>query len=160
MGAYQRNYEAIVARLTPAGSGEQRMRMVADELWGALKDQGVSWVGFYLDQPEQPDGSRLVLGPHRDKPACSPIGLEGVCGQALTRQSVRIVGDVSELGDDYIACDPRDRSEIVIPLFGQSGSCWGVLDLDSWAADAFDQADERGLEAVLRAAGFISQSER
>ena len=37
----------------------------------------VSWVGFYfLGEGE------MTLGPRRDKPACSPIGLHGACGRA------------------------------------------------------------------------------
>jgi putative methionine-R-sulfoxide reductase with GAF domain len=100
------------------------MRIVVDALWEAFHDHGVSWVGFYLDQPDASDERRLVLGPCRDKPACSPIGLHGVCGQALTSRQTRIVEDVATLGPNYIACDPRDRSEIVIPLQRQAGLIW------------------------------------
>lgn len=131
------------------------MRIVVDALWEGLREKGVSWVGFYLDQPEQPDDRRLVLGPSRDKPACSPIGLHGACGKALLSNEGLIVRDVKELGPNYIACDPRDRSEIVIPLTDEaSGTCWGVLDLDSFEVRAFDESDARGLREVLRAAGF------
>lgn len=128
------------------------MRIVVDAIWDALHEDRVSWVGFYLDQPNEPDDRRLVLGPCRDKPACSPIGLHGVCGQALISRTVRIVDDVNELGEDYIACDPRDRSEIVVPLIDADGRCRGVLDIDSWQVGAFDQSDAAGLREVLRAA--------
>ena len=130
------------------------MQRVVDALWNGLHHADVSWVGFYIDYPEQPDDQRLVLGPCRDKPACSPIGLHGVCGQALRSRSVRIVTDVRELGANYVACDPRDRSEIVIPLFDERGNCCGVLDLDSWTVGSFGDRDADGLNRVLAAAGL------
>lgn len=149
-----RDYEAVLARLAVQGTREERMQGVADAIWDALAPTGVSWVGFYVDQVEQPDDRRLILGPHRDKPACSPIGLHGVCGQALVARHCRIVDDVLALGDAYVACDPRDRSEIVLPLTDGDAAAWGVIDLDSWDAGAFDAADEAGLRRVLEAAGL------
>ncbi len=133
-----------------AGDRSQRMQAVVDALWEELQATGVSWVGFYLRQ----GGDELVLGPRRDQPACSPIGLHGACGQAFTSRRPLLVRDVHELGDNYIACDPRDRSEVVVPLFDQAGQCWGVLDLDSHEVGAFDEADLDGLTTVLQAAGL------
>ncbi len=130
------------------------MVAVVDALWQALQDKGVSWVGFYVERAGTSVDERLELGPHRDKPACSPIGLHGVCGQAVRFQRVRIVDDVSALGEDYIACDPRERSEIALPLMDDRGICWGVLDVDSWQESAFDASDEQGLRQVLVAAGL------
>ena len=150
----QRPYGLIAARLAPQGTRQDRMRAVTDALWEALRERGVSWVGFYVERPGAALEERLELGPCRNKPACSPIGLHGVCGQALTAGRVQIVRDVASLGGSYIACDPADRSEIVIPLADDDGRCWGVLDLDSHEAGAFDDADRRGLALVLRAAGF------
>jgi putative methionine-R-sulfoxide reductase with GAF domain len=150
-----RPYETVAEAMSAAGSREERMRAVADALWEALSDKGVSWVGFYLDCPGEPDDRRLVLGPCRDKAACSPIGLHGVCGQAMRFRRARIVPDVTELGGEYIACDPGDRSEITVPLVDERGACWGVLDLDSPDVAAFDETDEHGLCRVLRAAGLL-----
>ena len=62
--------------------------------------------------------------------------------------------DVADLGDNYIACDPRDRSEAVVPLFNDNGDCWAVLDLDSHDVGAFDETDVAGLVNVLQAAGL------
>jgi putative methionine-R-sulfoxide reductase with GAF domain len=150
-----RDYDSIANTLGADGSRDERMVTVADALWDALHGKGVSWCGFYIDQPDEPDDRRLILGPHRDKPACSPIGLHGACGQALIARATLIVRDVAELGEGYIACDPRDRSEIVIPLFHDEGTCWGVLDIDSRDIAAFDEADEAGLKRVLAAAGLV-----
>ena len=116
MASTSRDYPAIAAQVSAEGTPEARMQAVADALWAAFRDKGISWVGFYLDRPGEPDDRRLVLGPFRDKPACTPIGLHGVCGQALQFRQTRIVPDVTALGEDYIACDPQDRSEIVVPL--------------------------------------------
>ena len=132
------------------GDRTARMRAVVDAMWDALQATAVSWVGFDLY-----DGSQeLSLGPRRDKAACSPIGLHGACGQAFTLRKPLVVRDVAELGENYVACDPRDRSEVVVPLFDESGSCWGVLDLDSHEVGAFDDTDVEGLQSVLRAAGL------
>ncbi len=145
-----RNYEQIVAAVSTAGDRAQRMRSTVDALWRGLAETGVSWVGFYLYE----GGEELVLGPREPKPACSPIGLHGACGQALRQRRVLIVRDVVDLGEHYVACDPRDQSEVVLPLFEQSGACWGVLDLDSHAVGSFDECDVAGLARVLRAAGL------
>lgn len=155
----RRDYASIADRVRrgvrPSDGREVRMQAAADALWESLREAGVSWVGFYLEIPGAPEDRRLELGPSRDKPACSPIGLHGVCGQGYTTGATRIVRDVRELGASYIACDPRDRSEIVLPIF-ERGRCVGVLDVDSWEVGAFDRRDELGLSEVLRAAGLES----
>lgn len=147
-----RPYADIAARVSPTGDRLTRMRAVADLLWDGLHTTGVSWVGFYLHEGRD----ELVLGPHRDKPACSPIGLHGACGSAWRTRRPLVVRDVRELGPNYIACDPRDRSEVVVPLFEAGGRCFGVLDLDSHAPAAFDEGDVAGLQRVLRAAGLTT----
>ncbi len=136
-----------------AGDLNGRMRAAVDAIWTHLHQAGVSWVGFYLPEKSD-DGEMLVLGPSRNTPACSPIGLHGVCGQSYTGRSIRLVPDVRDLGPNYIACDPRDRSEVVIPLVGSDGRCLGVLDVDSHEVGRFGDADAAGLERVLRSAGL------
>ena len=146
-----RDYHAIASALRPQADRTTAMRHVVDNLWEALHGSGVSWVGFYTKDTA---ADQMWLGPRRDKPACSPIGLHGVCGQAYRSGQPVVVRDVSELGENYVACDPRDRSEVVIPLLDQEGSCWGVLDLDSFEVGAFDRDDVAGLGLVLLAAGL------
>jgi len=154
---------ALPAAGGAAAPGERTLRIVADALWDGLHGEGVSWVGFYLFCPGEPEDRAMVLGPSRDTPACSPIGLHGVCGRAFTGRKTMIVRDVRDLGEAYVACDPRDASEIVIPCSASPGGdraveagdgCWGVLDLDSHQVGAFDESDEAGLTQVLRAAGI------
>lgn len=128
------------------------MAAVVDSLWSAFKNTGVSWVGFYI---KSPDAEEMALGPRRDKPACSPIGLHGACGRAWKSQRPLVVRDVAHLGAGYIACDPRDRSEVVLPVFDRdSDECWGVLDIDSHEVGAFGDADVHGLQVILEATGL------
>jgi L-methionine (R)-S-oxide reductase len=146
-----RPYEQIAAQLRGAGDRQRQMQATVDALWDALKNAGVSWVGFYVHE----GGEELVLGPRRDKPACSPIGLHGACGRVFQSRAPLVVRDVKDLGQNYIACDPRDRSEVVIPLLAADGTCWGVLDLDSHEVGSFNEDDVAGLTGVLRAAGLM-----
>lgn len=143
------------------GSSGAGMRRAVELLWNAFGEDdpsrpvrgGVSWVGFYL----KPEGEEeMVLVCREPKPACSPIGLHGACGQAWRERRTLIVRDVRELGAGYIACDPRDLSELVIPLFDPTDStdCWGVLDVDSFSVGAFEEADAAGMLEALRVAGL------
>jgi putative methionine-R-sulfoxide reductase with GAF domain len=151
-----RDYPAIArsaaARLAPGAGDAERMQAAVDALWDGLSATGVSWCGFYLPAP---DGRELLLGPRHPRPACSPIGLHGVCGRAFRERRALTVRDVRELGTDYVACDERDRSEAVLPLLDAGGACRAVLDLDSHEPGAFSEEDLAGLGMVLRAAGLI-----
>ncbi|MFM7052887.1 MAG: GAF domain-containing protein [Planctomycetota bacterium] len=161
-------YEALRAaalRLAVAEpSPERRLAPLCDLMWDALSPSGLSWIGFYLEEsePQDPDapagaeGGGMVLVARRDKPACSPIGLHGVCGQAFLEESVRLVEDVALLGAGYIACDPRDRSELVVPVY-RNGARWGVLDADSHEQACFGLSDIHGFCSVLRAAGLLGK---
>jgi putative methionine-R-sulfoxide reductase with GAF domain len=156
--AIQRDYEAVIARLgTPTGDRESRMQRTVDALWDAFHTADVSWVGFYL---KNDDLDELLLGPRRDKPACSPIALFGACGRAFQSRKPLIVSDVNNLRNGYIACDPRDRSEVVIPCMDAfDDGCWGVLDVDSHDTFAFNEADAHGLSKVLIHMGLhVAQS--
>jgi putative methionine-R-sulfoxide reductase with GAF domain len=152
MPTYERQYEPIALALNHvSGDRTRRMREVADTLWRFMKDHGVSWVGFYT----KADGAdEMVLGPSRDKPACSPIGLHGACGQAWSKKRPLIVNDVRNLGVNYVACDPRDLSELVIPLFDEKGACYGVLDLDSFERSAFSEHDLLNLRRLMESTGL------
>lgn len=123
------------------------MQHIIDALWDNFGGNAYSWCGFYVPTP---DGKQLVLGPARDKPACSPIGIHGVCGKALTSGVSQVVPDVKALGDAHIECDPKNRSEIAVPVFGADGKPFAVLDVDSYEPGAFDELDQRWLERILR----------
>ena len=148
----KRDYQSIEAKLKFAGDRLARMKTMVDALWDGLSSAGVSWVGFYVHE----GGEELICGPRRDKPACSPIGLHGACGRAFLEHKPLIVRDVAELGANYVACDPRDKSELVIPLFEADGSCWGVLDFDSHEVGAFDESDLEQVQKLLRIGGLTA----
>lgn len=157
---YARLVEA--ARVIAASERDpaDRLAPLCDALWNALAPLGVSWIGFYLAAEASPAGTgtrELVLAARRDKPACSPIGMHGACGQSFREESIRLIEDVELLGAGYIACDPRDRSEVVLPIY-RAGMVWGVLDADSHRTACFGEGDADGLAAVLRAAGLLDRT--
>ncbi len=133
-----------------------RLEAMTALLWGAFAPMHCSWVGFYCVAAETTSDS-LILACCRPKPACSPIGLHGVCGQAFVEGVVRIVEDVSLLGNAYVACDPRDRSELVVPIF-VGGRPAGVLDLDSIQLACFDAHDADRIAKILESAGLLDRS--
>lgn len=104
---------------------------------------GLNWAGFYLLRHDT-----LVLGPFQGRVACTRIALDrGVCGAAASRRASLVVPDVHSF-PGHIACDPRSRSEIVVPVIHR-GRLLGVLDLDSPLPARFTEEDARGLEGVV-----------
>ena len=102
------------------------------------------WVGFYIVDP---DGERvLVLGPYVGDPTEHvriPFG-RGVCGQAAECGETFVVSDVRK-ETNYLSCNPKVRSEIVVPIRAD-GRMVGELDIDSHEADAFPPHHRRLLE--------------
>lgn len=111
-----------------------------------------SWSGFYRADERAGDGS-LVVGPYvGTSMGCLRIAPgKGVCGTAAAQRRSMVVPDVSAF-PGHIACSSATRSELVVPMFEGGDSAKGrvvaVLDLDSEAAAAFDEADAKGLEAL------------
>jgi putative methionine-R-sulfoxide reductase with GAF domain len=146
-----RDYAGMVARLRPRPDRAATMQVAVDAMWETLGGRGVSWIGFYTKAEGRDE---MLLQARRDKPACSPIGLHGMCGRCWQERKPIIVKDVATLGANYIACDPKDRSEVVIPLFEPDGSCWGVLDADSYEVDSFHDDDVTGLTRAVERLGL------
>ena len=141
-------YDELATSLRALLAGERDLvanasNMAALLFWG-LRD--LNWAGFYLVEPERGD---LLLGPFQGKPACVriPIG-RGVCGAVAERRATVVVPDVHAF-PGHIACDSASNSEIVVPII-RGGTLLGVLDLDSPVHARFDDADARGLEALVR----------
>ncbi|UCD33806.1 MAG: GAF domain-containing protein [Desulfobacterales bacterium] len=104
----------------------------------------LNWAGWYIYK----DGE-LVLGPFQGKPACVRIALgKGVCGSAAKAKKTIVVENVHEF-PGHIACDPRSKSEIVIPILKEN-ELIGVLDLDSPIQNRLDSDDQFGLETLVK----------
>lgn len=104
----------------------------------------VNWCGFY-----RAEGDVLILGPFQGKPACIriPVG-RGVCGTAVATQQVQRVADVHAFSG-HIACDAASESEIVLPIV-VAEKVVAVLDIDSPVLNRFTEADQLGLEALVK----------
>ncbi|VTS31231.1 GAF domain-containing protein [Streptococcus pseudoporcinus] len=99
--------------------------------------------GFYLF-----DGNELILGPFQGGVSCVRIALgKGVCGQAALEEKTIMVADVLQ-HDNYISCDSKAMSEIVVPII-KNGHLLGVLDLDSSVVGDYDQLDRLYLEQLV-----------
>ena len=103
-----------------------------------------SWTGFYrVVGPEL-----LRIGPYQGPVGCLEIPFgQGVCGTAAAEEATQVVADVHDF-PGHIACDPRARSEIVVPVRDAAGRLAAVLDLDSHQTGSFDEADRQGLERI------------
>jgi L-methionine (R)-S-oxide reductase len=92
------------------------------------------WTGFYRVVG---DGSLLRVGPYQGTLGCLEIAIgKGVCE------------DVHAF-PGHITCDARSRSEIVVPVFDQSGALIAVFDIDSDQPARFDDDDRVGLERLV-----------
>ena len=102
-----------------------------------------SWTGFYFTAGED----ELHVGPYQGPVACQVLRGGGVCLHCVrTRQPV-IVPDVEKF-PGHIACDPRSRSEIAVPVMA-GGKVTAVLDIDSTKPGQFDEDDVPPLAKIL-----------
>ena len=107
------------------------------------KRQQFFWVGFYFVK-----GKQLVLGPFQGTPACVFLKCgEGVCGTCAEKKETLLLENVHEF-PGHVACDPNSKSEIVVPLFDDSGELKAVLDIDSDQLNHFDAIDQKYLEKI------------
>ncbi len=146
--------EAVYARLADEidavleGEPDRVARMATVASMLAVAFDRFSWTGFYVVDPRK--GDELVVGPYQGALGCLRIAFDrGVCGAAATAKRTLIVDDV-EAFPGHIACDAATRSEIVVPVLDPAGELIAVLDVDSTAKAAFDEADARGLETIVR----------
>ena len=138
-------YRELQGQLTALFAGERDGLANAANMSALLFETlpNLNWAGFYFLR-----GRELVLGPFQGKVACVRIELgRGVCGSAALSKETLIVPDVDAF-PGHIACDAASRSEIVVPLI-QNGQLLGVLDLDSFQLNRFDQEDSVGLNAIV-----------
>jgi L-methionine (R)-S-oxide reductase len=142
-------YEELLPQLKALLADESDTLANLANAAAALKQtfQQFSWAGWYILKQGE-----LVLGPFQGNIACTRIALDrGVCGAAASRRETVIVPDVDAF-PGHIACDGGSKSEIVVPLI-RNGELLGVLDVDSYSYDTFDDVDRDYLEQVV---GFIA----
>jgi len=101
-----------------------------------------SWTGFYLVA-----GDELHVGPYQGPVACQVLRGEGVCIKCWRTAQPVVVPDV-HLFSGHVACDPRSRSEIVLPAVKQ-GRVVAVFDVDSHQPAQFSEADIAPLARIL-----------
>ena len=103
------------------------------------------WTGFYFLKDGQ-----LIVGPYQGPVACQELEKgKGVCWAGIQRQEPVIVQDVEQF-PGHIACDPRSKSEIVLPVRNNNNEIIGVLDIDGKELNAFDQTDGQELSRIIR----------
>lgn len=101
------------------------------------------FAGFYLYQDDA-----LILGPFQGNVSCVHIAMgKGVCGEAAAKRMTVIMDDATKR-QNYIACDSRARSEIVVPII-KDNQLIGVLDLDSDLVADYDSTDQAYLEKYV-----------
>lgn len=142
-GRYQRILEQLEELLGKSSDPVARMATVAALLHH--KQPAFSWTGFYLLKHGD-----LVVGPYQGPVACLVLlpRHTGVCWAAVDRGEPVVVPDVHAF-PGHIACDPRSRSEVVVPLRDGHGKIVGVLDVDSTRPAAFDGEDAAWLERIV-----------
>jgi GAF domain-containing protein len=103
----------------------------------------INWIGFYVLHDAE-----LVLGPFQGAPACVriPVG-RGVCGTCVATGETQRVADVRAF-EGHIACDPRSRSELVVPVRA-GDAIVAVLDIDSPSPDRFTAQDQHYVETLV-----------
>ena len=108
-------------------------------------DERFDWVGVYLlNRAENELWLHNYVGAGTEHSKI-PVGT-GVCGTAVAQGANQNIDDVTQI-DNYLACDPRVRSEMVV-LIRAGDTVFGEIDIDSRAEAAFARADLEAVEAV------------
>jgi L-methionine (R)-S-oxide reductase len=139
-------YERVAAQLRDLIEGRSPSLVAAMATLCAVLHARMShhsWTGFYFVAGED----ELHVGPYQGPVACQVLKGSGVCLHcARTRQPV-VVPDVEQF-PGHIACDPRARSEITLPLM-KGDTLIAVLDGDSHKPAQFDEDDVSPLARIL-----------
>ena len=139
---YQRIHEQLEDLLTKTEDKTAKMATIAALLFHKMPQ--FFWTGFYILR-----NGELTVGPYQGPLACQVLEKHtGVCWAGILRKEAVIVPDVHKF-PGHIPCDSRSNSEIVLPLFDESGEPWGILDVDSDKFDAFSETDRVWLEKIL-----------
>lgn len=140
---YNRIYIQLEELFQRTGDLDARMATVSAILHHKLTK--VLWTGFYsLKEGE------LLVKSYQGPLACQVLKKNtGVCWTAINKQKTIVVPDVHLFGG-HIACDPRSKSEIVVPVRDKTGKIIGVLDIDCKVMNGFDETDGKHLELIVQ----------
>ncbi len=114
------------------------------------EERKYDWIGIYVRK-----GSKLVLVIEIGAPAnhrVINVG-EGICGLAAKEKKTVVVDDVSK-EENYLACFPSTKSEIVVPIL-RGSDVLGEIDVDSDTLNAFGITDQ---EILSNAATALSEA--
>ena len=104
----------------------------------------VLWTGFYVLK-----NGELLVKTYQGPLACQVLKKNtGVCWTGINTEKTIVVPDVHQF-NGHIACDPRSKSEIVVPVRDKKGKITGVLDIDSKVLNGFDETDAFFLEELI-----------
>ncbi len=102
------------------------------------------WCGFY-----RLVNNELIVGPYQGPVACLKLEKnKGACWNTINKKNVTLLDDIHNF-PGHIACDPRSKSEIVVPVKDKSGKIFAVLDVDSKNLASFDKMDAEGLQKIV-----------
>lgn len=153
MTEIEEKYSLLTEQIRSLTEGETDAIAVMANVCAAIQQEmGFFWTGFY-----RVVGNELLLGPFQGPVACMhiPYG-KGVCGSAWKQRETIVVPDVEQF-PGHIACSSLSRSEIVVPLFSDSGDVTAVLDIDSKELATFNDTDRRYLETICGLIASIFQ---
>ena len=140
------DYKTLIEKIKAVSSGIEYDITILANASALIYEtmDSLNWCGFYLWRND-----RLELGPFQGKTACTIIEKgKGVCGTSVSKNETIVVEDVHKF-QGHIACDSASNSEIVIPLFVK-GKIYGVLDIDSYVFNRFDENDKNNLEQIVK----------
>ena len=142
-------YEQLIPQIAGLIKDETNLVGILANVSAALHEafpERFFWTGFYLYEGKE----TLSLGPFQGSVACYSIPYgKGVCGKAWEEGHTLIVPDVEKF-PGHIACSSLSRSEIVIPMYDDSHTFRGVLDIDSTRLNDFNEDDKEGLERIIK----------
>ena len=135
-----------------ARSATQRdalMQRLSDRLHAEMAR--FNWVGFYL--VDRVEAEVLLLGPFTGSftPHERIAFSEGLCGEAASSGHTVVVNDVS-IDAHYLQGSGQTKSEMVAPILA-ARKLVGVLDVNSYFAGTFGNADRQFVEACAALVG-------
>jgi L-methionine (R)-S-oxide reductase len=143
---YSRLYSQLADLLIKSPVCDSQLATINAVLYHKI--EYIFWVGFYIKRAET-----LIVGPYQGPLACQTLSYpNGACWNAAINKIALLIPDVSKFSG-HISCDPRSKSEIVIPIYTKDKEVFGVLDVDCNKLNIFDKDDVEGLTQI---AGLIN----